>query len=167
MAGFNFSTVEGNLTLNGVPMKTHAWTCPDLTPLWMPTAIRGQDRIIPGAAGVIPHRRRKTVTVYSLDFRVAGISDMHGAIVTGAGSATGNGPEEFAQLEYNLNYLRQNVIDPRTTPNPDGTVPGVLTMPSGATRTANVHVLGFTVNVRVSHILQGVLDISIPSGGFV
>lgn len=163
MAGFNFSTVDGNLTLNGVPMKTRAWTCPDLTPLWMPPTIRGSDILIPGVAGVIPNRRRKTVTQYALDFRVAGISDMMGLVTTG----TGNGVEEFAQLEYNLDYLRQNVIDTRTSPNLDGTVPGVLTMPSGDVRTANVHVLGFEVNNRVSHVLQGVLSISIPSGGFV
>jgi hypothetical protein len=167
VAGFNFSTVEGNLTLNGVPMKTRAWTCPDLTPLWMPAAIRGQDRILPGANGVIAYRRRRTVTQYALDFRVCGISDMNGVIVTGSGTASGNGPEEFQQLEYNVDYLRQNLIDPRITPNADGTVPGVLTMPSGDIRTADVHVLGFTVNARVSHVLQGVLDISIPSGGFV
>lgn len=163
MAGFNFSTVDGNLTLNGVPMKTRAWTCPDLTPLWMSPAIRGTDRILPGALGVIPHRRRKTVTQYSLDFRVAGISDMDGVITPGSG----NGSAEFQQLEYNMQYLRQYVLDPRTSPNLDGTVPGVLTMPSGQIRTADVHVLGFTVNTRVSHVLQGVLDISIPSGGFV
>lgn len=164
MAGFDFSTVEGNLTLNGIPMKTRAWTCPDLTPLWLPAAVRGQDRILPGATGVIAHRRRKTVTQYALDFRIAGISNEDGEAPDGG---SGNGPEEFEQLEYNLTYLRTYVIDPRTSPNLDGTVPGVLTMPSGAERTANVHVLGFTVNARVAHVLQGVLDISIPSGGFV
>lgn len=162
MAGFNFSTVEGNLTLNGIPMKTRAWTCPDLTPLWLPSAIRGQDRILPGAAGVIPHRRRRTVTQYALDFRICGMANMGGVVTTG----TGNGLAEFQQLEYNLKYLRDNVIDPRISPNLDGTVPGVLTMPSGAIRTANVHVLGFTVNERVSHVMQGILDISIPQGGF-
>lgn len=167
MAGFNFSTVEGNLTLNDVPMKTRAWTCPDLTPLWMPPSIRGSDRILPGASGVIGNPRRITVTQYSLDFRISGMSDMYGTAVTGAGSAAGNGPEEFEQLEYNLTYLRDNVIDTRQAPNANGTIPGVLTMPSGQIRTANVHVLGFTVNSRVSHILQGVLDISIPAGGFV
>lgn len=165
MAGFDFSTVEGNLTLNGVPMKTKAWTCPDLTPLWLPAAVRGQDRILPGATGVIPHRRRKTVTQYALDFRIAGIADMAGVAPVGGPDAVG--PEEFEQLEWNLTYLRTYVIDPRTSPNLDGTVPGVLTMPSGAERTADVHVLGFTVNARVAHVLQGVLDISIPSGGFV
>lgn len=163
MAGFHFSTVEGNLTLNGVPMKTYAWTCPDLTPLWLPTAVRGTDRIIPGAPGVLAFRRRKTVTQYALDFRVSGIADQDGVPPAGG---MGNGPEEFEQLELNLDYLRQNVIDPRVFPNPDGTVPGVLTMPSGDIRTANVHVLGFTVNARVAHVLQGVLDISIPAGGF-
>lgn len=163
MAGFNFSTVDGNLTLNGIPMKTRAWTCPDLTPLWMPAAIRGEDRIIPHASGVRAYRRRKTVTQYSLDFRIAGIASEEGLAVDG----DGNGSPEFQQLEYNLTYLRLHVIDPRTSPNANGTVPGVLTMPSGVTRNADVHVLGFTVNNRVSHVLQGVLDISIPSGGFV
>lgn len=164
MAGFNFSTVDGNLTLNDIPMKTRAWTCPDLTPLWMPGAIRGQDRLIPHAAGVRAFPRRLTVTQYDLEFRIAGISDMHGVVTTGTGS--GIGIEEFQQLEYNLNYLRQNVIDPRTTPNANGTIPGVLTMPSGSTRTADVHVLGFTVNNRVAHVLQGILHLSVPSGGF-
>ena len=162
MPGFNFSTVEGNLTLNGVPMKTPAWTCPDLTILWLPPTVRGQDRLVPGSAGVLPFPRRKTVTEYALDFRVSGMVDMYGVPATGSG----NGPEEFAMLESNLTYLRQNVFDTDASPNPDGTVLGVLTMPSGAVRTAYVHVLGFTVNVRVSHILQGTLDISIPAGGF-
>lgn len=162
MAGFDFSTVEGNLTLNGVPMKTRAWTCPDLTPLWLPPAVRGQDLILPVAPGARAYKRVVTVTQYALDFRVCGISDMNGVVTTGSG----NGPEEFRQLEYNLAYLRTNVIDTRTTPNANGTVPGVLTMPSGDVRTADVHVLGFTVNTRVSHVLSGVLDISIPAGGF-
>jgi hypothetical protein len=160
--GFNYSTVEGNLTLNGVPMKTPAWTCPDLTPLWLPPTVRGQDRILPGAPGVRPFRRRKTVTEYALDFRVSGMTDMNGVVTVG----TGNGPEEFEQLELNLQYLRQNVFDSDVSANPNGTIPGVLVMPSGAVRTAAVHVLGFSVNTRVSHILQGTLDISIPSGGF-
>lgn len=162
MAGFKYSTVEGNLTLNGIAMKTPAWTCPDLTPLWLPPTVRGQDRLLPGSAGVIPYPRRRTVTEYALDFRVSGMADMNGIPATGSG----NGPAEFQQLESNLHYLRQNVFDPEASPNADGTVPGVLTMPSGVTRTANLHVIGFTVNVRVAHILQGTLDISIPSGGF-
>lgn len=164
MAGFNFSTVDGNLTLNGIPMKTRAWTCPDLTPLWLPTAVRGQDRLLPMASGVRPFPRRRTVTQYALDFRVAGISNMHGVATTGSGAI---GIEDFAMLEYNLTYLRQNVLDPRISPNADGTVPGVLTMPSGTIRTADVHVLGFTVNTRVAYVLQGTLDISIPAGGFL
>lgn len=162
MPGFNYSTIEGNLTLNGVPMKTRAWTCPDLTPLWLPPSVRGQDRLLPGAAGVRAYPRRKTVTEYALDFRVSGMADMNGNVVSGSG----NGPEEFEQLELNMNYLRQNVLDADVSINPNGTIPGVLTMPSGNVRTAAVHVLGFTVNTRVSHILQGTLDISIPAGGF-
>lgn len=163
MAGFSYSTVEGNLTLNGVAMKTPAWTCPDLTPLWLPPTVRGQDRLLPGAPGVRPHRRRKTVTEYALDFRVSGLADRFGVAPAG----TGNGVAEFQQLEENMNYLRQYVLDTTASANSNGTIPGVLTMPSGAVRTAAVHVIGFSVNVRVSHILQGTLDISIPSGGFV
>jgi hypothetical protein len=163
MAGFNYSTVDGNLTLNGIPMKTRAWTCPDLTPLWLPATLRGQDRLLPFVDGVVPYRRRRTVTEYALDFRVSGISDAAGNPPSGG---LGNGIEEFEQLEFNLDYLRQNVLDPEASSNPDGTIPGVLTMPSGEVRTANVHVLGFSVTARVAHVLQGVLDISVPSGGF-
>lgn len=164
MSGFNFSTVDGNLTLNGIPMKTRAWTCPDLTPLWLPATLRGEDRLLPFVDGVVPYKRRRTVTQYALDFRIAGISDQAGNLPTGG---QGNGPEEFAQLESNLDYLRQNVLDPEASPNADGTIPGVLTMPSGEVRTANVHVLGFSVSTRVAHVLQGVLDLSVPQGSFM
>lgn len=88
---------------------------------------------------------------------------MAGLVTTG----TGVGVEEFSQLEWNLDYLRQNLLDPEASPNLNGTVEGVLTMPSGALRYADVHVLGFTPTIRVAHVIQGVLDISIPSGGFV
>lgn len=166
MAGFNFSTIEGNLTLNGVPMKTRAWTCPDLTPLWLPSAVRGQDRQLPGVVGVRAYPRRRAVTQYALDFRIAGIANQDGISPSGNLNNDANGPNEFIQLESNLDYLRLNVFDPRTVPNANGTIPGVLTMPSGEVRTADVHILGFTVNARVAHVLQGVLDISIPRGGF-
>ncbi len=151
-------TIEGNLILNEIPMKTDAWACTDLTPLWMPPTIRGADRVIPEGSGVIKNRRRRTATRYALDFRISGF-------VPGSNPSS-NGPEEFEQLEYNLNFLRQNVLDPRVSPNPDGTVPGLLIMPSGDIRAASVHVLGFTINNRVSHVIQGTLELSIPSGGF-
>ena len=164
MAGFNYSTVDGNLTLNGIPMKTRAWTCPDLSPLWLPATLRGNDRMLPFVDGVVPYKRRRTVTQYALDFRVAGISDQAGNLPAGG---MGNGPEEFEQLEFNLDYLRQNVLDPEASANANGTIPGVLTMPSGEVRTADVHILGFSVSARVAHVLQGVLDVSVPSGGFM
>ncbi len=163
LAGFCRSTVEGDLILNGVPMKTPAWTCSNLTPLWEPAGIRGTDRIVPEASGVLARRRRPTMSVYSIELSVGGFADMTGLAAPGMG----NGPEEFEQLEYNLDFLRQNVLDPRTDPNPDGTILGELIMPSGEIRTAYLHVLGFTVNVRVSHVIHGVLDLSVPSGGFV
>jgi hypothetical protein len=174
MAGLNFSTIDGDLTLNGIPMKTRAWACLDLTTLWMPPAIRGEDRILPGAAGVVANRRRKTVTQYALDFTIVGLANQYGDEndddVDWFDESFPNfsiAAKQFIMLEYNLEYLRDNVLDVRTSPNLDGTVAGVLTMPSGVTRTADVHVLGFTANTRVSNVINGILDISIPIGGFV
>src|SRR5690606_28639964 len=81
------------------------------------------------ATGVIPHRRRITVTRHSLRLVVTGDVDENGA--PNADSKSG--------LVENLDYLWDNVITPPTTGNSLRAASWVG--PDAATRTANIHVV--------------------------
>lgn len=161
MAGLNLSFSDGNLSIDGIPMKTHGWNVLDLRPLWMPASIRGSDKILPGASGVRAYPRRPTVTEISLSMIITGEANMLGAPpVTGVEHVS---QALFIQLQANIAYLRANVIDP-ISPSTDGTRTAILTMPDGSTRTGAVHVVGLTVNDMKEHIMATTLTLSIPGG---
>lgn len=144
----------GSLTIDGVSMHTDAWTIVDLTNLWFGGDVRGQDRLIPGVAGVIPYRRRTTVTTYSLPMVIIGDVDQTGTPYS----------DIWEGLESNINYLRSNVVDPTNTG--DGTRSATLLMPSGSSRTADIHVLRLALGTVSRGVMRATLDISIPSGCF-
>jgi hypothetical protein len=145
---------SGSLEINGVPLHTPAWTVIDVTRLWMGADIRGQDRILPTTPGVIPYRRRMTVTRYSLPMVIIGHVDMSGTPNT----------DIWEGLEYNIDFLRAWIVDP--TNAGDGTLPASLTMPSGLVRTADVHVLGLNLGIVSRARMRATLEISLPQGVF-
>jgi hypothetical protein len=156
---------EGNLTISGIDMNRSAWAVlgdergeGGLVRLWFEFDVRGEDRILPGVTGVIAYQRRITAKRHDLRTLVVGDVDQAGNPV--ADPAIG--------LENNLEYLRANVLAPVATST--GTRAAVLTLPSGATRTADVHVLGMTTQSYMlgpcGSILVGTLHISIPTGRF-
>jgi len=145
---------SGSLEINGVSLHTPAWTVIDVTTLWMGADIRGQDRLLPTTPGVIPYRRRMTVTKYSLPMVIIGHVDMTGAPNT----------DIWEGLEYNIDFLRAWVVDPTNVG--DGTVPASLTMPSGTVRTADVHVLGLNLGIVTRARMRATLEISLPQGVF-
>lgn len=166
MAGLSNYDCEGVLTIGGISMNRAAWAVVGdeqgqggLLPLWVATEQRGSDRLIPGAAGLIPYRRRETATVH--DLRILVVGD-----VNGAGSPVTNSAEGLAA---NLAYLETNVIQP--TNLTDGTRSASLTIPGQTTRTASIHVLGLVPQVyrlnSAGSIFIGTLQISIPAGRFV
>lgn len=152
------NTCDGNLSIAGVPMRTPAWSVLRLTPLWQGPVVRGADRILPGSPGVIPLPRRPNVTVRSLPIVITGDVDQLGVANV----------DPWVGYEENFDYLRSTVADP--TEVGDGTVEAVLTMPSGVTRTADVHVLGLVMADPVAGadglVARGTLDLSIPTGAF-
>lgn len=154
MAGIIDYGCTGTLTISGVSMNTPAWDCVDLTELWLGGDVRGSDRLLPGVPGVKAYKRRTTVTGYSLPMVLTGEVDRFGTV---------NG-DWWAGLEANIDYLRANVVDP--TNLTDGTRAAVLTMPSGATRTADIHVLGLEKGTVLAGVMLATLDISIPDGVF-
>lgn len=149
---------SGTLTIGSVALNGPAWDIPNLTALWIEYDQRGNDRILPGAAGVIPYRRRMTATRHDLTIFIIGDVDRLGAAY---GNAT-------TGLATNVAYLDANVITP--TGSGDGTRAATLTRPGLSSLTANVHVLGFRqTSVAIGDtqaIMEGVLQISIPSGRF-
>lgn len=149
----------GTLTIGSTSMNCPAWDLSDLSPLWIDNQQRGQDRLLPGVAGVIPYRRRLTVSEHVLEMVIVGDTTPGGAAIADA----------WEGLQANVEILRANVVDPTNVG--DGTRAATLTMPNGTTRTANIHVLG----MRVAKIegaegaysmMNGALTISIPTGRF-
>lgn len=154
----------GVLSISGVSLNRPAWSIMNLERLWQQVEVRGEDRLIPGVNGVIAYRRRVTTRTVDLDFAITGDVDQ-------AGNPVADG---LVGLETNLDYLYANAFEPLTTA--DGTRPATLTKPSGATRTANVHVTfheGVVVTVEMgtcgsnrNALMQGVVTLTIPTGRF-
>lgn len=146
---------EGDLTIDDVPMRCPAWAILDLTPLWMPAALRGANRIVPGAAGVIANPRRKTETRHDLVLVIAGGVDMNGDPY----------PERWDGLYTNLAYLKTNVFDP---PTGVGVVSRTaeLTLPDTSTLTAEVQVDELQPVNKVNAIHVYTIGLTIPMGEF-
>lgn len=149
---------QGELTIDGVSLNTPAWSVVDLSPLWASFDTRGQNRLIPGAQGVLAYRKRITERDHSLAIVIIGDVDENGDAHA----------DPVEGLEFNLDTLLAALL-----PDSDASKPAVLTLPSGTTRNAEVQVEGFEV-VR-SEIdaenhqyaaLEGVINMTIPLGVF-
>jgi hypothetical protein len=164
MNGLTPPDCMGDLEIDGVPMLGPAWTLTDLTPLWGQVDVRGSDLILPMASGRRANQRRIDATEHSLQLIICGETDQDGDLW----------PNPWIGLEENLAFLRTNVVDPTGVGN--GTLPAVLTMPSGDTRTADIHVLDLrqgAVDAGTSGLsgnsttaFYATLEISIPAGRF-
>ena len=156
MPKLTYNAAAGDLTIGGIAMNGPAWKVMNLHVLQQPADQRGDDRLIPGANGVLPLRRRATVTRHGLQLLISGTHDR-----TGAAAA-----DRFEGLQVNVDYLLANVVVP--TGATDGTRSAVLTRPDGTTRTEPVHVLGLELgDLSLDGAwLRAVLTISIPSGRF-
>jgi hypothetical protein len=159
--------VEGNLTIDSIDMNRPAWAVigdergeGGLLRLWADFDVRGEDRILPSVAGVIAYPRRITARRFDLRLLVVGDVDQAGAPTADA----------LIGLQNNLEYIRSNVLAPVVSST--GTRAASLLMPSGATRTANIHVLGVQTQSYGFRpgcdgaIWIGTLQISIPTGRF-
>lgn len=152
------STAYGALTISGVSMHTPAWNVLELRDLWLGNEVRGQDRLIPGVSGLRPFRRRITAAQHSLPMFIAGFASPDGTPAVGE-------EEIREQLEANIEFLMANVVEPVATVA--GTRSATLRLPSGATRTAQIHVNKITPGTYNPYGLRCTLDIDIPAGRFV
>lgn len=143
---------NGELTINNVSMHTPAWCVLDLAQLWMPNAVRGQNVIIPGAAGQRAYRIRRDQARYSLPMVITGYVDDLGDRYA----------DPWIGFVINLDFLRANVIDPPVA----ATQVAELIMPDGSLRVENIQVVGFTLADDPAPMKRATLDIVVPSGIF-
>jgi len=156
---------EGSMTIDGFSMNRPAFAIVGdergeggYVKLWADFDVRGEDRTLPSVTGVIAYPRRMTVT--RVDFRLLVVGDVDQAGAPTADSVVG--------LQDNIEYIRASIVAPVVTPT--GTRAAILTMPSGATRSAAIHVLGVVTQsygiAECGSIWIGTLQVSIPGGRF-
>lgn len=164
LAGYE---AEGNLTIDSVDMNRPAWAVigdergeGGLVQLWADFDVRGEDRILPSATGVIAYPRRITAKRFDLRLLVVGDVDQAGAPTA----------DSLIGLQANLEVIRSSVLAPVVSST--GTRSATLLMPSGGSRTAAIHVLGVVTQSYGfaegcgGAIWIGTLQISIPAGRF-
>lgn len=148
---------EEYLDIDGVALAIDgAWEWLDLSPLWEGADKRGSDRLVPGATGVVPYPRRATVSRRAINGYIYGFKDYNGVAFS----------DVRVGLEANIAFLQENIEEP---PNPlgDGTRLATLHLPSGATKTGDVHVEKLRIAAFGPAAAKAVLELSIPSGALV
>lgn len=158
------STETGVLTIDGVVMHGPAWTWPDLTDLWFKGDMSGTDEHMPGADGDRAFARYGVATSYALLGVIDGDADRFGTRYS----------DIFAGLQTNIDYLNANVVGRGAAAN--GTRPATLLMPTGALRTADIHVTRLRIGTKARGInlrtgnpgifASVTLAITIPRGHF-
>lgn len=132
-----------------------AWVVGNIGQLYLRGDVRGADKLMPGADGVRPYRRRPTVTTYAIPLVIAGDFDY---------TLDEDCPADpWVAFQHNLDYLLDNLVAPPGTRQ--GTRESLLVMPDGSERRADIHVLRITGRVE-SATLTGALQISIPDSQF-
>lgn len=145
-------TSDEYVEIDGVPLATPAWTLGNLFVVWAGPATRGEDRVIPGAAGRLPKPRRVDSRPVSLELVIVGDFDWDGTPVT-----------DFREgLWLNVQHLRENVTDP--TGVGDGTRTMILHAPDGSTPSGQIHVETFELGGLGPNGLTATIDITIKAG---
>ena len=129
------TTRGGQGVIDGFDLSSQWFCVTDWRQVWVASAKRGQDRIIPGLDGVVPFRRRLTAADLSLPFIIVG------SITYDGGGTAATLADARAYLHVNIAYAFDQLI-----PNPataDGQRLMSVDSPGfGLTRTNYVHVMG-------------------------
>lgn len=141
----------GALTINGVLMhKDGAWNVLNPQVLWVATDTRGGNSIVSHAEG----RRKKPwhldQSTYSLRLVVDGVYDENG----------NPHPNVWEGVEYNTEYLYQNIVIPPTEPT--ASWDASLEMPSGDVREGEVQPRPFAVNDPEAGVYTTILPLIVP-----
>lgn len=146
---------DHHLVIDDVPLSTPAWEHINLYGLYSSGAVRGDNRVMPGAVGVRALRRRPTQTNRTLDLVIFGDRQPDG---------TPNA-DAIAGLFANIAALNA-LADPLATAN--STRAATIVRPGAGSLSAAVQILGFTISDE--HIGPWVaaasMDITVIEGAF-
>lgn len=143
------------LSIDGIPLAVEgAWEWLDLSPLWQMADRRGRDRVIPGGTNVVAYQRRPTVSERAIEGYIYGFKDVNGNAFA----------DVRVGLEANVSFLQEEIEE---NPGGDGTRVASLHMPSGAVRTADIHVVGLRLGAFGPTAARAVWLLSIPTGALV
>lgn len=157
------TTCSGELTVedNDATFQTFhrlAFNLIDISPLWEDPNQRGANVILPGVPGRAENPRRPDETDYGLRFSVAGDYDVDDNPVDTV--------DENAQLQTNLLYIRQNLLNPVA---PLTARNAQLISPDGATTLTGRVQYGekpLIRSFRGSGLWLGTLHLVVPAGTF-
>lgn len=137
------------LEIGSVPLSIEgAWRILDYTPLLQGRPKRGDDRIVPGAAGRTGYDREYDEVTHRLRMDIFGWNDETGAAH----------PNKITGLEANVDYLNDNVVDGLTVKT------ATLHLPGG-NRTGSVYVEDLILGERKAPTwIRAALVVTIPAG---
>ena len=143
------------LEIDDVPLSTPAWEHLDIQALYSGPAMRGENRVMPGAYGRRALPKRPDETTRTLTIAVFGFQRWDG---------TAN-PDPVAGLWENINHLHAFIIDPPATA--DSTRLAKIVRIDQPDLFARIQVLGFEVDETYSPAaISASMDIAVISGGF-
>ena len=144
----------GALTINNVDMHIPgAWNVLNPQVLWVPTDTRGGNSVISHATGRLKKPWHIDQATYSLLLASDGVNDVDGDPYT----------DPFEGLEYNIEYLVQNVILPPDEPL--ASYDAELLMPSGSVRTGDIQPRPFSVPPDLSlGAFTTTMSVIVPGG---
>ena len=147
---------DHHLEIDGVPLSTPAWEHLNIQSLYSGPSVRGENRVMPGAAGrrALPWRADETNRTITL----AIFGDQRWDGVDNADAVAG--------LWANVAHLTANVIASPATP--DGTRTAILKRTGHADLTATIQVRGFEIDDSPYSptAVAASIDLTLISGGF-
>ena len=149
---------NGELVINGISLHQEpAWCCWDLFPIWFGDERKGTGLVEqPAADGAWAYaQRRKSLTV-TLPLALSGYYATDGSRYT----------DEWVGLQTNLEYLRENLFDMRSSGTPVASWDATLTMPNSDERTATVQLGPLQIGKNMRAVFLCSFQLTIIEGAF-
>lgn len=143
-----------SITFDGVALGNSAIKIRNIWTFWQPAQLEASNIKLAGVTGVTARKPLVQPTTHSLQL-----------VISGEVSTTGTPDTDYpARLKTNLAYIATYFTNIPSTAA--GTRTAVLTLPSGATITGPVHILGLTIGevVPTAKWALAVLEVSVPAG---
>ncbi len=143
---------HGTVTIDDESMNREAWAFLNNYVLWQGADQAGEDWTVPGRHGALANPRWRQPATRSMELLIIGDVDPDGD----------PNDDRIVGLEENVAWLQEWVE--HTVASLEGTRTLVLTLPSGATRTGEVHVGPMQLGSVISGAFTATLEVQIPDG---